>query len=65
VSKSQGKNGQTVKSEKSETTDGHRVEGGGFMETRGFGQVKWIEEGHAEDRGGLGEAGWYQEPGLR
>jgi len=33
------------------------VEGGGFTETGGFGRVEWIEEGRAEDRGGLGEAG--------
>jgi len=41
------------------------VEGGGFAKIGEFGQVAGAEEGHPEDCGGIGEAGWYRKSGLR
>jgi len=60
MSKSQGRNGQEVKSEKSKATDGCGMEGGDFAEVRGFGRVVGVEEGHLEDCDGFGETRWHR-----
>ena len=41
------------------------MEDGGFEEAGQFRRVAGFEEGRAEDRGGIGETGWYRGSGLQ
>ena len=41
------------------------MEGGGIEEAGRLRRAAGFEEGRAEDRGGLGEVGWYRGSGLQ